>query len=283
MLATRGCLPFRRVEGNTQSPAWEYVVFCFQGRMKSASNGWSGTGPLDALLFGKPTWPHVQVRCTWIIPSAKLTSCHCKPKHSDIRRPVPAAKSVRVRSGSLRLHTIAYACSGVRIIASYPLVVLLKALKKEGHLANPTLDKTRRVMSLVYKHGQRYGLTPRNQESNPIRFVRLGVQVEVLSHLYRLSRVRHSRYAVAYYALGRQKEADAALSELIAKYHAHGAYVIAQVYAFRKQSNEAFQWLDQAYAQRDSGLIGTNVDPLLKTLHNDPRFAVFLKKIQLPN
>src|SRR5438093_13480513 len=105
MLATRGCLPFRRVEGNTQSPAWEYVVFCFQRRMKSASNGWSGTGPFDALLFGKPTWPHVQVRRTWIIPSAKLTSCHCKPKHSDIRRPVPAAKSVRVRSGSRRLHT----------------------------------------------------------------------------------------------------------------------------------------------------------------------------------
>src|SRR6202011_3625193 len=113
-----------RVEGNTQSPAWEYVVFCFQRRMKSASNGCSGTGPFEALLFGKPTWPHVHVRRTWIIPSAKLTSCHCKPKHSDIRRPVPAAKSVRVPSGSRRLHTIAYACSGVRIIASYPLVVL---------------------------------------------------------------------------------------------------------------------------------------------------------------
>jgi tetratricopeptide (TPR) repeat protein len=90
-------------------------------------------------------------------------------------------------------------------------------------------------------------------------------------------------YAVAYYALGRQKEADAALSELIAKYHARSAYVIAQVYAFRKQSDEAFKWLDQAYAQRDSGLIGTNVDPLLKNLHNDPRFAAFLKKIHLPN
>ena len=46
----------------------------------------------------------------------------------------------------------------------------LSALKKEGDLANPTLDKTRRVMSLVYKHGQRYGLIPRNQESNPMRF-----------------------------------------------------------------------------------------------------------------
>src|SRR3989440_9575478 len=93
MLATRGCLPFRRVEGKTQSAVWEYVVFCFQRSMNSASNGWSGTGPFDALLFGKPTWPHVQVRRTWIIPSAKLTSCHCKPKHSDIRSPVPAAKS----------------------------------------------------------------------------------------------------------------------------------------------------------------------------------------------
>jgi hypothetical protein len=42
---------------------------------------------------------------------------------------------------------------------------------KEG-LANPTLDKMRRVMSLIYRHSQRYGLIPRNQESNPTRFVR---------------------------------------------------------------------------------------------------------------
>jgi len=48
----------------------------------------------------------------------------------------------------------------------------LKSMKKADDLANPTLDKTRRVMSLVYKHGQRYGLIPRNEESNPLRFVR---------------------------------------------------------------------------------------------------------------
>ena len=48
----------------------------------------------------------------------------------------------------------------------------LKALKHEEGLANPTLDKMRRVMSLVYRHSQRYGLIPRNQESNPMRFVR---------------------------------------------------------------------------------------------------------------
>jgi integrase len=48
----------------------------------------------------------------------------------------------------------------------------LTAVKKGESLANPTLDKTRRVMSLVYRHGQRYGLIPRSQEANPMRFVR---------------------------------------------------------------------------------------------------------------
>lgn len=48
----------------------------------------------------------------------------------------------------------------------------LKALKREEDLQNPTLDRMRRVMSLVYRHGQRYGLIPRSQESNPMRFVR---------------------------------------------------------------------------------------------------------------
>jgi len=89
-------------------------------------------------------------------------------------------------------------------------------------------------------------------------------------------------YPIAYYALGRQKESNAALSELIAKYHAGGAYQIAEVYAFRNQSDEAFEWLGRAYGQRDSGLIETRVDPLLKNLHSDPRYAAFLKKLNLP-
>ena len=89
-------------------------------------------------------------------------------------------------------------------------------------------------------------------------------------------------YAVAYHALGREKESDAALSDFIAKQHAGGAYQIAEAYAFRNQSDKAFEWLDRAYAQRDGGLIETKVDPLLKNLHSDPRFAAFLKKLNLP-
>jgi len=39
--------------------------------MNFANNGWSGTGPCEVFVLGKPTWPHVQVRRTWIIASAK--------------------------------------------------------------------------------------------------------------------------------------------------------------------------------------------------------------------
>ena len=100
--------------------------------------------------------------------------------------------------------------------------------------------------------------------------------------LVRFDPERAFLYAIGYCALGRKKESDTALSELITKYHAIDAYQIAQVYAFRNQSDEAFEWLERAYAQRDSGLMGTKVDPLLKSLHKDPRYAAFLKKLNLP-
>src|SRR6266481_429313 len=89
-------------------------------------------------------------------------------------------------------------------------------------------------------------------------------------------------YAIAYHALDREKESDTALRELVGKYHEGGGYQIAQVYAFRNESDEAFEWLERAYAQHDSGLIGTKVEPLLKSLHKDPRYAAFLKKLHLP-
>jgi TolB-like protein/DNA-binding winged helix-turn-helix (wHTH) protein len=90
-------------------------------------------------------------------------------------------------------------------------------------------------------------------------------------------------YALTYYALGRKKESDAVLSELITKYHASNAFEIATIYAFRNQTDEAFEWLDRAYAQRDPSLMSTKMDPLLKSLHVDPRFAALLKKLNLPN
>jgi tetratricopeptide (TPR) repeat protein len=59
----------------------------------------------------------------------------------------------------------------------------------------------------------------------------------------RLDSTRVSLYAIAYHALGRKNESDAALSELISKYHKGNEYAIAGVYAFREESDKAFEWL----------------------------------------
>jgi integrase len=48
----------------------------------------------------------------------------------------------------------------------------LREVKKAQSLEDPTLDKIRRVMNLVYKHGQRYGLIPRDASANPMNWVR---------------------------------------------------------------------------------------------------------------
>jgi hypothetical protein len=89
--------------------------------------------------------------------------------------------------------------------------------------------------------------------------------------------------AVTYASLGRQKQSDAALKELIAKYSSRGASDVAWVYAFRNQRDEAFEWLDRAYAQREGNVAATNLEPLLKNLRSDPRYPAFLKKLNLPN
>lgn len=89
--------------------------------------------------------------------------------------------------------------------------------------------------------------------------------------------------AMTYYALGRQKESDAALSELIATDHPPSPYSVATVYAFADRRDQAFEWLDRALAERAGDVMATRIDPLLKTLHNDPRYPAFLKKMHLPN
>ncbi|MFZ3214208.1 MAG: tetratricopeptide repeat protein [Terriglobales bacterium] len=94
--------------------------------------------------------------------------------------------------------------------------------------------------------------------------------------------VRLQGQALAYHALGRKKESDATLAELIKKYQADAAFQIAEVYAFRAEADRAFEWLERAYAQRDSGLAEMKGDPLLKSLERDPRYAAFLKKMRLP-
>ena len=88
--------------------------------------------------------------------------------------------------------------------------------------------------------------------------------------------------ALAYHALGRRQEADEALRTLLEKDGEGAALQIAEVHAFRGEKDEAFAWLERAYAQRDPGLTEMKGDPLLRSLEDDPRYAAFMKKMRLP-
>jgi TolB-like protein/Tfp pilus assembly protein PilF len=88
--------------------------------------------------------------------------------------------------------------------------------------------------------------------------------------------------AIAYYALGRKTESDAALAGMLKDQADTNALSIAEVYAFRGQSDEAMHWLERAYAQKDPYLYSIKGDPLLRNLEDDRRYKVFLRKMNLP-
>lgn len=88
--------------------------------------------------------------------------------------------------------------------------------------------------------------------------------------------------ALAHHALGRKKEADAELAELIGSFQADAPYQIAEVYAFRGEADPAFEWLKRAFASRDPGLSEVKGDPLLKGLEKDPRHVSLLQQMRLP-
>jgi len=88
--------------------------------------------------------------------------------------------------------------------------------------------------------------------------------------------------ALACHALGREQDSNAALASLIEKYGSAGAFQIAQVYAYRGESDRSFEWLERAYKQRDPGLPEIKTDPLLKNLRHDPRYTELLNKMHLP-
>jgi TolB-like protein/cytochrome c-type biogenesis protein CcmH/NrfG len=88
--------------------------------------------------------------------------------------------------------------------------------------------------------------------------------------------------SMAYFALGRKAESDAALAKTINN-HTNRQSGIAGIYAFRGESDEAFRWLDRAYAQKDPQLYRVKIASEFDRLHGDPRYKAFLKKMNLPD
>jgi tetratricopeptide (TPR) repeat protein len=88
-------------------------------------------------------------------------------------------------------------------------------------------------------------------------------------------------YPVVYWALGRRAESDAALARLIRNWGDGASGNVPDMYAYRGQIDEAFQWLDHAYERRDVNLLYIRYNPLLNNLRGDPRYQAFLHKMKL--
>jgi TolB-like protein/Tfp pilus assembly protein PilF len=77
--------------------------------------------------------------------------------------------------------------------------------------------------------------------------------------------------------------ADAAQQAFIGKYAKTASFQVAILYAQRHQPDEMFKWLETAYANRDAGLSRIFVIPFLMDYRDDPRFAVFCRKLGIEN
>ena len=84
---------------------------------------------------------------------------------------------------------------------------------------------------------------------------------------------------MAYHALGRESESNAALAKAIETSEKTAAYNIAFVLAFRGEADRAFEWLDKAVQHRDPGLSYVANMPLFANIHNDSRWPPFLENL----
>jgi TolB-like protein/Tfp pilus assembly protein PilF len=89
--------------------------------------------------------------------------------------------------------------------------------------------------------------------------------------------------AMAQHSLGHAAQSQEALDALVAKLSQGWAYQIAEVYAWRGQRDQAFDWLQRAYTQHDGGLIQIKYDRLLTSLRSDARYAALLRQMNLPH
>jgi serine/threonine protein kinase/Tfp pilus assembly protein PilF len=58
--------------------------------------------------------------------------------------------------------------------------------------------------------------------------------------------------------------------------------LVAVIYALQGDRNKAFEYLEKAYAEQDAELMACIRFPAFDVLHSDPRYAVFMRKVGLP-
>lgn len=92
-----------------------------------------------------------------------------------------------------------------------------------------------------------------------------------------------SGIAACEFTLGKEEESRKSLAHLKQFASQGSAYQIAEVHAWRGETDEAFHWFERAWRQRDAGLAALKWDPYLGSLRNDQRYAKLLARVGIPN
>jgi TolB-like protein len=87
-------------------------------------------------------------------------------------------------------------------------------------------------------------------------------------------------HALVYRNLGETTRATAALQMMIDDYGDSRAFYVAQVYAWRNDVDAAFDWLARA-VDEEQPTLGIRTEPMLQTLHADPRWQPLLARVGL--
>jgi serine/threonine-protein kinase len=87
--------------------------------------------------------------------------------------------------------------------------------------------------------------------------------------------------AIAYHALGKQKEAMAQVAKLDALGADWGPFAYAQIFAQWGRSDDALTWLEKAYDLPDQGIIQIEAEPWLDPIRQMPRFKDIERRLDV--
>ena len=84
-----------------------------------------------------------------------------------------------------------------------------------------------------------------------------------------------------YAASGRKDEAQKILNQLLeeSKQKYVSPYAIATLYEGLGNKDQAFAWLDRAFAEHDNNISDLSVDQEFDSLRSEPRFADLLRRL----
>ncbi|HTT13338.1 MAG TPA: protein kinase [Burkholderiaceae bacterium] len=153
-----------------------------------------------------------------------------------------------------------------------------------GTLASYLLDNDRFELALTLWRRE-LALNPHAIGNHALGGVALALLGRPDAALDEIADERHDGYrlwafSIALWLLGRKDESDAALEELQKHADAY-AYYVAQLYAFRGETGRAFEWLNRACGERQSGCETLRSDRFLRSLRDDPRFKQLLARMKL--